>query len=491
MQRKRRFFPSIVALMALAITLGLAVCAQAQTFKKLYDFCSKTNSQFCLDGQIPGGNLVQGTNGDIYGTTLFGGTYGSGIVFRVSTAGVMTVVYNFCAVPCVGGSYPNPGLVLGRDGNFYGTTEEGGAYEEGTIFKVTPAGAVTILHSFDGTDGSGNSAPVLIQAANGNFYGTTRGPDAHDQGTVFEITPGGTFTTLYRFCTSSGCPDGSGPNGLMQAADGNFYGTTMGGGENNDCQPSTTAGTFFQLTPAGALTTLDVFCAPTGYSPNSALVQAADGNFYGSTYAGGDGSLAGVGTVYEMNPAGTLTSLHSFCLDTACADGRRPQAPTLGTDGNLYGTTNLGENGAKGTIYEVTPAGQFTTLYSFTSTNGNYTNGSFPVGSLLLHTNGTLYGITGAGGKTSDGTLFSFATGLKPFVATLPTSGAAGTKVIILGSNLTGATGVSFNGTAAKFKVVSASEITTSVPGGAASGTVTVTTSGGKKLNSRVTFQVP
>jgi uncharacterized repeat protein (TIGR03803 family) len=381
--------------------------------------------------------------------------------------------------------------VLGRDGNFYGTTEEGGANEEGTIFKVTPAGAVTILHSFDGMDGSGNSAPALIQAANGNFYGTTVGGGPADKGTAFEITADGTFTTLYSFCANSGCPDGSGPNGLMQAADGNFYGTTLGGGESNDCGPSATAGTFFQLTPSGTLTTLDVFCAPTGYRPNSPLVQAADGNFYGSTNAGGQGNLAGHGTVYEMTATGSLTSLYSFCLQTACADGKDPQAPTLGTDGNLYGTTDLsGANGAKGTIYEVTPAGQFTTLYSFTSTNGNYTNGSFPTGPLLLHTNGTFYGITGAGGKTTNGTLFSFVTGLKPFVATMPTSGATGTNVIILGTGLTGATAVSFNGTAAKFKVVSASEITTTVPISATSGTVTVTTSAGKKLSSRVTFQV-
>jgi uncharacterized repeat protein (TIGR03803 family) len=278
----------------------------------------------------------------------------------------------------------------------------------------------------------------------------------------------------------------------MQAADGNFYGTTAGGGESNNCSAGETSGTFFQLTPSGTLTTLDVFCAPTGYRPNSPLVQAADGNFYGSTNAGGQGSLAGHGTVYEMTPTGSLTSLYGFCLQTACADGKDPQPPTLGTDGNLYGTTNLGgANGAKGTIYEVTPAGQYSTLFSFTSTNGNYGSGSFPTGGLLLHTNGTLYGIAAGGGKKADGTLFSFATGLAPFVGTIPTSGAVGTNVIILGTNLTGATAVSFHGTAAKFKVVSASEITTSVPVGATSGTVTVTTAGGKKLNSRVTFQVP
>ncbi len=483
---------SLLSLTALALTC-VAVCAQAQTFTKLYDFCNQTNSEgFCLDGQYPGGNLVQGTDGNLYGVTVLGGSSGSGMVFRITPAGKLTTVYSFCSpVSCSDGSYPSGGLLLGSDGNFYGITEEGGVYGNGSIFKLTAAGKLTTLHSFDDTDGNGNSAPALIQAANGNFYGTTVGGGISDKGTAFEITAGGTFTTLYSFCASSGCPDGSGPNGLMQGADGNFYGTTSSGGESSDCSAGNTSGTFFQLTAAGKLTTLDVFCAPTGYRPNSPLVQAANGNFYGTTGAGGDGTKVGYGTVYEMTSAGALTSLHSFCLESGCADGKNPQPPILGTDGNLYGTVNYGgANGARGTVYEITPAGQLTTLYSFTSTNGNFGNGSSPTGALVLHTDGTFYGTANAGGKHTDGTFFSLATGLAPFVKTNPTSGAEGTNVIILGTNLGAATAVSFNGTAAKFTVVSASEITTTVPGGATSGTVTVTT-GGKKLKSNVTFQIP
>ena len=206
---------------------------------------------------------------------------------------------------------------------------------------------------------------------------------------------------------------------------------------------------------------------------------------------GGVSTSADQGTVYEMTPTGSITSLYSFCLQTGCPDGKTPIGLALGTDGNFYGTTLQADADHRGTVYEITPAGQLTTLHSFTATNGNFIDGSEPIGPMLLHTNGTFYGLTGLGGKHGIGTVFSFATGLQPFVKTVPTSGAAGTNVIILGTNLTGATAVSFNGTAAKFKVVSASEITTSVPAGATSGTVTVTTSGGKKLKSGVRFQVP
>jgi uncharacterized repeat protein (TIGR03803 family) len=275
------------------------------------------------------------------------------------------------------------------------------------------------------------------------------------------------------------------------AADGNLYGTTYTGGESS-CKTSETNGTFFELTPTGTLTTLAVFCAPTGYLPDSAVVQAGNGNFYGTTLAGGDGSKVVYGTVYEMTSSGSINSLHSFCLETGCADGKIPMAVTLGTDGNFYGiTSGGGANSGKGTVFEITPAGQLTTLHTFTSTKGSYTGGSSPDGPMLLHTNGTFYGSTGLGGKTANGTIFSLATGLGPFVKTIPTSGAAGKTVTILGTNLTGATAVSFDGTAATFKVVSATEITTTVPSGASSGTVTVTTSGGTKLSGNVTFQVP
>jgi uncharacterized repeat protein (TIGR03803 family) len=484
---KRSLLPSF-ALACVAFIFGLAVHAQAQTFTSLYSFCQKKG---CTDGSGPLGTLIQGTNGDIYGITETGGSGGPGTFFRITTGGDLTTLYSFCpSSPCTDGADPFGGLVLATDGDFYGLTFDGGAYSDGTVFKITAAGKFTLLHTFDGTDGQ-DAESALVQADNGNFYGTTFRGGAYGEGTVFELTPSGTFTTLHSFCASSGCPDGSGPNGLTLAADGNLYGATYTGGESS-CKTSETNGTFFQLTPTGTLTTLAVFCAPTGYLPDSALVQAANGNFYGTTIAGGDGAKVVYGTVYETTSSGSLASLHSFCLETGCTDGKTPMAVTLGTDGNFYGVTmGGGANNAKGTVFEITPAGQLTTLHTFTSTHGNYTDGSSPDGPMLLHTNGTFYGSTGLGGKTGNGTIFSLDTGLGPFVRTIPASGAAGKNVTILGTNLKGATKVSFNGTAATFKVVSATEITTTVPNGATSGTVTVTTAGGTKLNSNVTFQVP
>jgi uncharacterized repeat protein (TIGR03803 family) len=488
MNRSRSPLTLSLALACAAIIFSLTARAQAQTFTSLYSFCSKTG---CADGSGPWGNLVQGTDGNIYGITETGGSGGPGTFFKITTAGDLTTLYSFCpSSPCTDGADPFGGVVLGTDGEFYGVTFDGGAYSDGTVFKITSAGKFTLLHSFDGADGQ-DAESALVQADNGNFYGTTFRGGAYGEGTVFEITPSGSFRTLHSFCASSGCPDGSGPNGLTLAADGNLYGTTYTGGESS-CKTSETNGTFFELTTTGTLTTLAVFCAPTGYLPDSALDQAADGNFYGTTIAGGDGSLVVYGTVYEMTSSGSITSLHSFCLETGCTDGKNPMALTLGTDGNFYGiTSGGGANSGKGTVFEITPSGQLTTLYTFTSTNGNYTDGSSPESAMLLHTNGTFYGSTGLGGKTSNGTIFSLATGLGPFVKTIPTSGAAGKNVTILGTNLKGATAVSFDGTAATFKVVSATEITATVPSGATSGTVTVTTSSGTKLNSNLTFQIP
>jgi len=498
MKSSKALFTLGLALACAAFIFSLAVRAQAQTFTSLYSFCTETN---CADGDGVTAPLVQGTDGNLYGETEFGGasvgnaacgSIGCGTIFKMTPQGTFTTLYTFClSSTCTDGGAPAGGLVLGTDGNFYGVTSGGGTDGFGTVFKITPAGKLTTLHNFDNTDGWVAQGSGLIQAANGNFYGTTFYGGANGEGTVFEITPSGSFTSLYSFPTNSACPYCTGPNGLTQGVDGNIYGTTFAGGVTDNCNAGSTSGTFFQLTPAGTLTTLAVFCRLTGNRPNSTLVQAANGNFYSTTAAGGDSTHVDQGTVYEMTPNGSITSLYSFCLQTNCPDGKTPIGIALGTDGNFYGTTQLANATQKGTIYEITPAGQLTTLHFFTATNGNFLGGSNPTGPMLLHTNGKFYGLTGLGGKKGIGTIFSLETGLGPFVKTIPTSGAAGKNVTILGTNLTGATAVSFDGTAATFKVVSATEITTTVPSGAKNGTVTVTTSGGTKLSSNVAFQVP
>ena len=483
------------AWMLLLLVAATAATSPAQTFKTLYSFCSKSSGGYCTDGQNPETTLVQGPSGYLYGTTFYGGAGNYGTIFKITTAGRLTTIYNFCSLAsCADGTQPDGGLVLASNASFYGVTNTGGAYGFGTVFKITPAGKLTTLHSFNQTDGA-YPETGLILATNGNLYGTTNSGGAYGTGAAFEITLSGAFTALYSLCDNGAlCENGDGPNGLMQAADGNFYGTAYDGGGSfdvNECDPYSGGGSAFQLSPSGTFTLLvSEFCQPNGFYPNSALVQAANGNLYGATAVGGDGSNTGSGTFYAMTTTGSLTSLYSFCLQTGCADGSDPQALILAPDGNFYGTTRSGgANSGIGTVFEITPTGQLTTLHTFANTG---TGGVNPVGALLLDTNGTFYGTTWSGGKNGGyGTVFSLATGLGAFVDTVPTSGKVRTKVTILGTNLKGATAVSFNGTAATFKVVSASEITTTVPTGATSGTVTVTTLTGTTLDSSVAFQIP
>ena len=279
------------------------------TLSTLYSFCSLSG---CADGVGPYAGLVQGTDGNFYGTTPSGGANGAGTVFEVTPGGTLTTLYSFCSLSsCADGIGPYAGLVQGTDGNFYGTTSSGGANRVGTIFQVTPTGALTTLYSFcsqkNCADGN-NPAGELVQGADGNFYGTTAAGGAHVKGTVFRVTPGGTLTTLYSFCSLSKCADGTGPRaGLVQGTDGNFYGTTYADGGANS------AGTVFQITPGGTLNTLYTLCSWSncvdGSGPWGGLVQGTDGNFYGATLFGGNISAAcsnGCGTVYKVSPQGFL-----------------------------------------------------------------------------------------------------------------------------------------------------------------------------------------
>ena len=198
------------------------------------------------------------------------------------------------------GSTPEAGLVQGTDGNFYGATN-GGASGDGTVFKITPQGKLTTLHTFNGTDGNDPMA-TLVLGTDGNFYGTTFAGGAHADacqadacGVVFKITPAGALTTLYSFCAQAGCADGAGPGPLVQGTDGSFYGTTV-----QDGSSSCACGTVFKITPAGVLTTLYQFTGPDGFGPGplAGLIQGSDGNFYGTTVQGGSGNacLDGCGT---------------------------------------------------------------------------------------------------------------------------------------------------------------------------------------------------
>jgi uncharacterized repeat protein (TIGR03803 family) len=483
---------SVETVKAIAVATGFAISAVGTanytvnitpTFATLASFAG-------TNGASPHAGLVQGIDGNFYGTTAGGGNnitacgtaYNSscGTVFKVSPSGTLSSFHSFCAkTNCTDGSVPYGSLVQDLTGNFYGTTSAGGTSTNciaedgygsgcGTVFKMTSAGTLTNLHSFVSTDGSYPQAGLVL-ATDGNLYGTTEN-GGNDYGTVFKTTVAGAFTSLHSFDYS----DGAYPYApLVQGAGGNFYGTTIYGGIGD--------GTVFTITPAGSLTGLHNFDNTDGYVPYAGLVQASNGNFYGTTYEGGANDF---GTVFAMTPAGTVTTLYNFCTQTNCADGSYPYAPlTVGTDGNFYGTTAYGGTDY-GTVFKLTPAGKLVTLHSF-----DYSDGAYPYAGLIQATDGNFYGTTLEGGANEDGTVFKLGVGLGPFAITEPASGAVGATVLILGNNLTGSTALSFNGTAATFTVVSSSEIKTTVPTGATTGFVQVTTPSGT-LKSNVAFQV-
>lgn len=458
-----------------------AIASHAQTFTSLASFDGSDG-----DGPVFV-SLVQGVDGNFYGTTEYGGTSNGGTVFKITPAGKVTTLHSFGITD---GSSPFAGLVLGSNRKFYGTTSTGGTNGDGTVFAITAAGKLTTLHSFTGADG-GFPAAVLVQSTNGKFYGTTLSGGPNGDGTVFAMTPAGKLSTLYAF----GGADGAGPEaGLVQDANGNFYGTTRyGGAKGGSCSDVAGCGTVFEITAAGKLTTLYSFCAqtgcPDGSFPSAGLVQATNGNFYGTTTTGG---VNGNGTVFEISAGGTQTTLYSFCSQAGCADGSSPEAGLIGaTNGNFYGTTESGGAHYEGTIFEITAGGNLTTLYSFCP-QMRCPDGGSPTGGLAQGTDGGLYGTTNQGGSDDCppgcGTVFSLSVGLGPFVQTNPLSGKVGAKVVILGNNLKGAIGVTFNGTPATFKA-SKTDITTTVPTGATTGTVVVTMPNGT-LTSNAAFQV-
>jgi uncharacterized repeat protein (TIGR03803 family) len=495
-----------------ALCALMAIALPAQTFTTLHSFNG-------TDGYSPMGALVQATNGDLYGTTFYGGANclptGCGTVFKITPGGKATTVYNFCSESaCADGASPYAGLVQAANGYLYGTTSSG------TVFRMTPSGILTTLQS-----GLGQPAGALVQAVNGDLYGTTRGGGNTNTacsggscGTIFKMTPdGSTLTMVYSFCSQGTatvpCPDGANPfAGLVQAANGDFYGTTQFGGAN--CLPDG-CGTVFKFTPSGTLTTLHSFCSKgsqslmctDGYNPVGGLVQASNGDFYGTTYWGpSTDSNAGAGTVFRITPGGSLKTIYNFCSQQGpmapCADGDNPYAGLIqGTNGNLFGTTlgggtSTANNG--GTVFEITPAGSLTTLYNF-CTQTDCTDGMNPFAGLYQDTNGDFYGTTQIGGTNNTcggtvqepgcGTVFRVSLDLPPFVKTLPPAGLVGEAVRILGTDLTGATSVSFNGTPAVFTVVSSAEITTTVPAGATTGTVEVVAPSGT-LSSNLPFRV-
>jgi uncharacterized repeat protein (TIGR03803 family) len=511
-RRRHRFVGSRYLLGLVLLCTGGAVSSQAQTFTTLTSF-KGTKAPL---GSLPAGRLAQGVDGNLYGTTYAGGKCASscGTIFRITPDGAVTTIYEFCGTdPCT--RQPLTGLVLASDGNFYGTTFEGGLFTDGcppdfgcgTLFRVSPGGTLTVLHNFTSGEANNIEGP-LLQGANGGLYGLSVQGGANGQGTVYQATLKGAVTALYSFCSKTNCADGTEPSALLQSGGGKLYGTTLFGGTNGTCVNSA-CGTVFSLTPSGKLTTLYNFCALSDCSDGSepdGLTQGYDGNLYGVTVAGGfpDSTCsnylpASCGTIFKITPTGTLTTIYRFCSQSGCPDGANPYGNLVqATDGNFYGVTGTGTSldsycaNTCGTIFKITPQGKLTTLHIFC--NEPKCADGFSPSDLIQATDGNFYGTTSEGGACGQslpclGTVFKLSVGLRPFVKTLPTTGMAATEVIVLGTNLSGATSVTFNGTAAVFKVVSGTEIRSTVPAGATTGRVKVMTPSGT-LVSDVVFRV-
>jgi len=301
----------------------------------LYAFTAPDSSGKNADGANPSGNLVQTADGTLYGTTANGGASGYGTVFQLTTAGTLTTLHSFDSTD---GEHPFSGLMQASDGNLYGVTGSGGASGYGTVFQITLSGTLTTLHSFNGSDGA--NAGGLMQAADGALYGTTNSGGASNNGTIYRISTSGALTTLYSF---TGGTDGKTPSGpLLQVAGGYLYGVTLFGGANND-------GTVFRITTAGVLTTLYSFTGGSDESiPIGGLILCADGNIYGTTHGNGSSTH---GTVFQMTTAGALTTLYQFLG----SDGDKIYTGLVqGDDGNLYGTTAYGGDDNYGVVFGVT-----------------------------------------------------------------------------------------------------------------------------------------
>ncbi|PSR54837.1 hypothetical protein AHMF7605_15665 [Adhaeribacter arboris] len=412
---------------------------QTGTYTVLHDL------DYTADGAHPYGSLIKGTDNNFYGMTGTGGANNYGTIFRITPTGTYTVLRHLNS--SADGAYPQGDLVLGGDGNFYGMTLTGGIYGYGTIFRITPAGTYTVRRHLDySTDGGYPNRNNLIKAADGNFYGMIYQGGTFGYGTIFKMTPGGTFTVLKNldYTTQGSYPKGS----LTQQPDGNFYGMMQSGG-------SVGYGTVFKMTPGGTYTVLkNLDETVTGGNPQGSLVRnSTDGNFYGMTsFGGSDGS--GLGTIFKITPGGTLSVLvkfpetgqgiqpvasvvqaadgnfygmtglggindygtvFKFCTGTfstiksldATTTGSNPQGSLVqAPDGNFYGTSQVGGTYGYGTIFKISPGGTLTVLWNLDYTN----DGAYPSASLVRGTDGNLYGTASYGGTNGYGTIFKITT---------------------------------------------------------------------------------
>jgi uncharacterized repeat protein (TIGR03803 family) len=408
----------------------------AGKFTKLFAFAANSSGQF-LNGNNPVNGFVEANDGFLYGTTFNGGKQNDGVLFKISKTGAgFKVLHNFCSVAdCADGSIPDS-LLLGQDGNLYGTTLEGGSSVSpcpssgcGTIFRFEPTtGTFSVLHRLTAV-ADGIQPLGMIQATNGNFYGVSQGLDADSfNEDIFQFTPAGEFTVQFKSVLFD-----IGISGLTQGANGNLYGAfeSITAGEINFFEVSTTGTGFVAFAP---------FTTLAGTINIPSLFLASDGNLWDTNFTD---AVAPMGSVFSINPEDGSV-LQTFPFDGA--NGNQPEVSVIqAADGTFVGTTELG-----GTI-------------------------------------------SGGGQEFADGTVWTLDAGLPapaPAIALLnSTSGSVGSTVLINGNNFIGATAVSFNGVSASFQVLNTQFVSATVPAGATTGPVTVTNAGGTATSTQ-TFTV-
>lgn len=394
--------------------LTLSGTALAGTPQTIYTFTGSPDADF------PNGGVVRGADGTLYGTTYYGGTDGLGTVYKISPTGQESVIHSFAGG--TDGAHPAAALFLGQQGAVYGTTEYGGTGNCsdsqgvgcGTVFQVGSGGSVTVLYSFKGGNDGWVPNAGVIQAANGDLYGTTNSGGAFNSGTVFHLTLSGVENLLHTFNSSV---DGGFPGGLVQGIDGDFY-ATIGSG----------LGGVFKITPAGVLTVLHTF----GGGPNDAafpigsLAGDGAGNFYGTAPFGGEN---GLGAIFSITSTGQERLVYSF---TGGLDGSRPNSGLLIEGGALYGTTPQGGSSGNGTLFGVTLAGVETTVYTYPDCENSNTQLGVGIAMTDNGQTGVAYGVTSGGcpGASSDffGSVYSIE-----LVAVAPTAVGGSNQTIAAG----------------------------------------------------------
>lgn len=390
--------------------------------------------------------LAQGLDGNLYGTTLFGGAHNFGTIFVMTPTGGYTNLWDFDGVT---GEYPTGGLTLASDGTFYGVAPRGGAFNSGTVFRFTPPSSVTVLHDFDGSDGWNPQSPP-VQGPDGNLYGMTV------SGNGYGISlANGSFTAL-----SQGEPNGVYAP-LYLASDGNFYGASSLGGTYN-------LGTVFRMSPPnGAINVIYNFSGGTdGSKPVSPVVQFSNGYLYGTTP---ETQIGNPGVIYRVTLSGKFQNVHSFSplgSGSTNADGASPQAGLLvASDGYMYGVTSAGGTYGFGTIYQYKPGSPFTKLFDLSAVPGALLGINYAT-NLTQHTNGSFYGVTSELGSEGGGNFYALtAPNLSQILKVAgPIFVLPGGPVEIRGNNLTQVSNINFGAIAASFRIGSDTQLLATVP---------------------------